>query len=242
MSRDINRNASKKVSQSAFSHLFCQLLRQSQKGISNITELETRLARIGFQIGCKQLELVRNRLTKSRDSRDVTRLAIMEFISKHVWMNLFGKQSDGLERSVSKENEFFIVDLSPVTNIYVSVPESIKNFNAAAFIAGIIHGILDSAGFIRPAVPAPGGRGELRRGAGQPAPPRARARAAQPGPAAPLQPAEGMCCSFSHNHACSEWPRATATATTRAAAQVVTRATARHSRREGCIHSARLHR
>lgn len=38
---------------------------------------------------------------------------------------------------------------SPVTNSFVSVPADMGHLNCAAFIAGIIAGMLDSARFVR---------------------------------------------------------------------------------------------
>ena len=38
---------------------------------------------------------------------------------------------------------------SPITNSFVSVPADMGQLNCAAFIAGIIAGILDSAKFVR---------------------------------------------------------------------------------------------
>ena len=72
---------------------------------------------------------------------------MLEFIKDRVWKHLFGRTADGLEQSTSNKNEFFIIDHNPITNRYVSVPDHLGDFNPASFIGGIIHGILDGAGF-----------------------------------------------------------------------------------------------
>lgn len=41
----------------------------------------------------------------------------------------------------------YIEDADPLVNRYISVPSDYGHFNCAAFIAGIIHGALDAAGF-----------------------------------------------------------------------------------------------
>ena len=41
-----------------------------------------------------------------------------------------------------------IHELAPVTNTFVSVPADMNQLNCAAFLAGIIAGILDSARFV----------------------------------------------------------------------------------------------
>jgi len=37
---------------------------------------------------------------------------------------------------------------TPITNMFVSVPQDMNQFNAASFLAGIIRGVLDSAMFV----------------------------------------------------------------------------------------------
>ncbi len=41
-----------------------------------------------------------------------------------------------------------IRDEDPATNSFISVPKDASRFNPAAFVAGIIRGTLDSAGFV----------------------------------------------------------------------------------------------
>lgn len=96
-------------------------------------------------MGLKQLELMTYRANNGRRHRDV--IGMLEFIKDVVWKHLFGRTADGLEQSTSNKNEFFIIDHNPVTNRYVSVPDHLGDFNAASFIGGIIHGVLDGAGF-----------------------------------------------------------------------------------------------
>ena len=100
---------------------------------------------IGYSVGYKQLELMQFRTNNGRRHRDV--IGMLEFIKDRVWKHLFGRTADGLEQSTSNKNEFFIIDHNPITNRYVSVPDHLGDFNPASFIAGIIHGVLDGAGF-----------------------------------------------------------------------------------------------
>jgi hypothetical protein len=48
---------------------------------------------------------------------------------------------------MENEDEYMIHENSPVTNSFVSVPADMGHLNCAAFIAGIIAGMLDSARF-----------------------------------------------------------------------------------------------
>ncbi len=41
----------------------------------------------------------------------------------------------------------YIEEASPLVNKYISVPKDYGDLNCAAFCAGIINGVLDSAGF-----------------------------------------------------------------------------------------------
>eukprot|EP00808_Paulinella_micropora_P010225 g50892.t1 len=78
---------------------------------------------------------------------------MLQFIHTNVWKVLFGKPvlfgktGDGLEKSTSADDEYYIFDKDPVTNKFVSLPKEMGQFNCAAFIAGIINGMLDGAEF-----------------------------------------------------------------------------------------------
>jgi len=43
----------------------------------------------------------------------------------------------------------YIEDVEPLVNKYVSVPRDYGSLNCAAFIAGVIHGVLLASGFVR---------------------------------------------------------------------------------------------
>jgi hypothetical protein len=62
------------------------------------------------------------------------------------WKSLFGKNADALEKSAENENEYMIKEMDPVTNKFVSVPAELGKLNCAAYIAGIISGILEGTG------------------------------------------------------------------------------------------------
>ncbi len=64
-----------------------------------------------------------------------------------VWTQLFGKTADALEKSTEHANAYMIREDEPVTNYFISMPKEMSRLNVAAFIAGIIRGVLDSAGF-----------------------------------------------------------------------------------------------
>ncbi|KAJ1631187.1 NO signaling/Golgi transport ligand-binding domain-containing protein, partial [Pavlovales sp. CCMP2436] len=133
------------VSQSAFAHLFSEFIQYTQARSSTASELERRLEEAGVGIGVRVLELVSLRDGKTR--RETRMLGILQYINSNIWKALFGKSADALEKSVENEDEFMIWEAEPLVNQYISVPSTLPNLNCAAFVAGIIRGVLESAGF-----------------------------------------------------------------------------------------------
>jgi trafficking protein particle complex subunit 5 len=92
-----------------------------------------------------------------------------KYVSNVVWRHLFNKEADSLQRSMENEDEckriscpnYFsfeglpdmIHENNPVTNTFVSLPADMGQLNCAAYLAGIIAGVLDSAKFVRFFVP-----------------------------------------------------------------------------------------
>ena len=63
-------------------------------------------------------------------------LGILQFITGTVWKLLFGAAADSLEKSVEEEDEFMIVERSPLVSHYISNAPC----NCCAFVAGIVRG------------------------------------------------------------------------------------------------------
>lgn len=91
-----------------------------------------------------------------------------------LWRYLFGRQAKDLEQSNTAEDEYMIGDTDLWVTKYVSVPREMGHLNPAAFVAGIVRGVLDGGGFPARCVPARcwgwgwgrGQRGWRRRAAG----------------------------------------------------------------------------
>mmetsp|Transcript_12835 Transcript_12835/g.34781 ORF Transcript_12835/g.34781 Transcript_12835/m.34781 type:complete len:213 (-) Transcript_12835:101-739(-) len=137
------------VSLSAFAFLFSEIVQYAQARSMSISDIEQQLYTQGTGIGHKLLELqcLREKQGKGEGKRQNRLIGILTFISSDVWKGLFGKAADSLEKSNEDEDEYMIHEAEPVTNQFVSVPQSMGNLNCAAFIAGIIAGILQSADF-----------------------------------------------------------------------------------------------
>ena len=95
----------------------------------------------GFGIGRRVLELACLREKSSR--RETRMLGILQFLTSTVWKMLFGAGADSLEKSVEEEDEFMIVERNPLVNQFISNAPC----NCCAFVAGIVRGVLDDAGF-----------------------------------------------------------------------------------------------
>lgn len=133
------------VSLSAFAFLYGEMVSYFQARTTSMADLETRLDNAGYGIGVRLLELA---AFKDRPAkRDITVLSALQFVSGTLWTHLFGKTADTLQKSTDTANAFMIGDADPATNHFVSLrPELRRVFNPAAFVAGIIRGVLDGVG------------------------------------------------------------------------------------------------
>mmetsp|Transcript_15357 Transcript_15357/g.51708 ORF Transcript_15357/g.51708 Transcript_15357/m.51708 type:complete len:183 (-) Transcript_15357:97-645(-) len=133
------------VSLSSFAYIFCEVVQYQTARIQTASDLERRLEEMGHAVGVRVLELVafRERQTK----RELRVIGILQFVSSVCWRALFGKAADSLERSTESDHEYMIHESEPATNRFISVPPDLGQLNCAAYIAGVIAGILESANF-----------------------------------------------------------------------------------------------
>ena len=139
------------VSLSAFSWLFSELIQYSQQRADSVDDIEKRLSDLGYTVGSRYLDLSLLRaaptLQPATLARPRTLLSLLQHIHGSLWKQLFSHPADGLEKSNDSDDEYYIYDNSPITNRYLSVPKGLGTLNCAAFIAGIIGGVCDAAGF-----------------------------------------------------------------------------------------------
>ena len=161
------------VSLSTFAYLFSELVQYCQSRVSNVGELERRLEDVGHGVGLRLLEILAYRERTGR--RETRLLDILRFIHTTLWKYLFGRQAKDLEQSNSvrstaymgsacsllhsyipcsliisylqAEDEYMISDFDLFVTKYVSIPKEMGHLNCNAFVAGIVAGILDGAGF-----------------------------------------------------------------------------------------------
>ncbi|OIW30371.1 trafficking protein particle complex subunit 5 [Coniochaeta ligniaria NRRL 30616] len=147
--RPLNRTKTAELSQSSFAYLFSEMVTYAQRRVTGIQDLEKRLNTQGHPIGQKLLDLLLIREPPRSQLRPLNIIALLHLIKINLWTHLFGRQADRLEKSSNPEtpDEYMIVDNEPLVNAYISVPKEMSQLNCAAYVAGIIEGVCDGAGF-----------------------------------------------------------------------------------------------
>lgn len=94
------------VSLDAYLVLFSELVTYSRNRVTSTTELEEKLAAIGYRIGRRAFELVCFR--EKQVKRENTLGGILHFISTNIWKFLFGKQADALKKMRNSDECTFL--------------------------------------------------------------------------------------------------------------------------------------
>ena len=145
--RNPNRTRAGETSLASFAYLFNTLITYHHSKSGSVSEIESRLNRAGYPIGVKLLDLLLYRQPPRSAQRPTRILELLQFIHGTLYRALFNRSADALEQSTSKKNEYMIVDNEPVVNTYISIPKEMSQLNCAAFVAGVIEGVCDAAGF-----------------------------------------------------------------------------------------------
>jgi len=149
LSRPLPRTGERSVSGSAFAFLFAEMITYYQARIQSASELETRLSAAGESVGQRLWDVVSLRDRPAK--RELTVVNVLQFISGSVWQQLFGKPADALEKSTDPSHgplAFMIREEDPLTNHYISMPKELARLNVASYVAGILTGMLNTAGFL----------------------------------------------------------------------------------------------
>jgi hypothetical protein len=146
--RNLNRTRTAELSRASFAFLFIEMINYAQHRSKGITDLETRLSNQGYPLGIRLLDLLLSRTTPQPSLHRPTRLlGLLQFVTTNLWKALFGRPADALERSAASAAEYMISDNEPLVNAYISTPKEMSQLNTAAFVAGIVAGVCDGAGF-----------------------------------------------------------------------------------------------
>jgi trafficking protein particle complex subunit 5 len=126
--------------------MFAEIVAHANRN-SKGDHLETRLHRLGLNVGERALALFHLRERQFR--REPTVLGMLQFIASYVWKSLFQKPAQVL--ATDNPEEFYVVDRNMILNKYMSVSTEAARensmINCTNFAAGIIEGMMHSAGF-----------------------------------------------------------------------------------------------
>lgn len=130
---------------STFAYLFSEIAQRAQSRVSNVSDLERRLADVGAGVGARALELVSARERGGR--RSVRLLEALRFVHGPLWRYMFGRAAADLEQSNRAEDEYMISDDDLFVSRFASVPKEMGHLSLDAFVAGVVAGALGAEGF-----------------------------------------------------------------------------------------------
>ena len=161
--RNLNRSRNAELSRSAFAYLFMEMVSYAHKRVKGIQDFEKRLNEQGYMLGSKCLDLLLYRQTPAGSSssssstssssgsalavRPLRLLPLLNLLTTKLYPLLFSRPADSLEQSTTEQREYMIIDNTPLTNMYISVPKEMNQLSVASFIGGVIEGVCDAAGF-----------------------------------------------------------------------------------------------
>jgi trafficking protein particle complex subunit 5 len=163
--RNLNRSRNAELSRSSFAFLFMEMVSYAHRRVKGIQDFEKRLNEQGYPLGVKLLDLLMYRASpmggssssgsgssssssKNADAnRPLRLLPLLTLLTTKLYPLLFSRPADSLEQSTTNPGEYMIIDNTPLTNQYISVPKEMNQLSVAAYIAGIIEGVCDAAGF-----------------------------------------------------------------------------------------------
>ena len=142
-----------------------EMVSYSHRRVRGIADFEKRLSEQGYMLGSKCLDLLLYRQTPAGSSasgsggssssakesalaiRPLRLLPLLNLLTTKLYPLLFSRPADSLEQSTTNANEYMIIDNTPLTNTYISVPKEMNQLSVAAYIAGVLEGVCDAAGF-----------------------------------------------------------------------------------------------
>ncbi|KAL2398234.1 Transport protein particle subunit trs31 [Exophiala dermatitidis] len=159
--RNLNRSRNAELGRSSFAYLFMEMVSYAQRRVKGIQDFEKRLNEQGYPLGLKLLDLMLYRSSPAGSSgsssstapaagasnRPLRLLPLLTLLTTKLYPLLFSRPADSLEQSTTNPGEYMIIDNTPLTNQYISVPKEMSQLSVAAYIAGIIEGVCDGAGF-----------------------------------------------------------------------------------------------
>ncbi|QCD98922.1 E3 ubiquitin-protein ligase Topor [Vigna unguiculata] len=100
---------------------------------------------VGYSFFCTQYS-VESTIWKVRDLKhSALAVRIVQYLPRHISCSY--DLTDSLEKGTEHEDEYMISEKELLVNKFISIPKDMGTFNCGAFVAGIVRGVLDGAGF-----------------------------------------------------------------------------------------------
>lgn len=138
---------------STFGHLFNEYFQYCQRQASSFEMCEKMLTDLGRRVGPKvfsmcvlwQKSLLQD---KTSPTTNVFNKAenVLKFIREDVWKFLFNRQADDLQKLIQVQNEYYLIEKTPIIDYYVSFPKDYQGVQPSLFLAGIIESIFACCG------------------------------------------------------------------------------------------------
>ncbi|KAI2809644.1 Trafficking protein particle complex subunit 5 [Blomia tropicalis] len=97
-----SKSRSDQMSLSAFALIFSELVQYCEGRVQLVSEMQSKLSEIGYNVGQRVVDLM---LIREKTYKRETRLInMLIFIRSKVWMTLFGKEADKLEKGNDEKN------------------------------------------------------------------------------------------------------------------------------------------
>ncbi|TKR60644.1 hypothetical protein L596_027862 [Steinernema carpocapsae] len=138
-------DGSTQINISTFALLFCEIVRHTRSRVNSTEEHHEKLAEYGKFVGDRLLDVIV--LREKGYKRPTKLLDTLLFVKGPVWLNLFGKEAEKLERSKEDECTYFLIEKEPLVNSFTSQGRHCSDLNPAAFSAGIVESVLTALNF-----------------------------------------------------------------------------------------------
>lgn len=87
---------------SAFAFLFSEIIQYCENRVQLTSEMQSKLAEIGYNVGQRIVDLMLIREKNFR--REIRLINMLIFVRSKVWTMLFGKEADKLEQANDDKN------------------------------------------------------------------------------------------------------------------------------------------
>lgn len=120
--------------------------------VKSVVETEERLATIGFQVGCRSVQLASLKDPSSFRQRPLTIEGVLKLITDRLWVRWFGRPAS-MQKDQTNDR-YYITDDEPLvvkhvhpTPDYVDSSTGSWFMTYASFVGGMIRGVLDTSQF-----------------------------------------------------------------------------------------------